>query len=521
MALPLTGTKPLSFTPGATNKADCSLECDSCRLKDVVVEARTYCVNCKKYMCYDCKLEHQDSDISKSHIIVQGADIPKDRLSNAKLPVQSCEKHVYKMVEFYCAKHLEVFCHECKESRHFRCQDVNDIKTVARGIKSGKDLPITIQEVRKMVLQFEKLKTYKEAQDDRMEEQLVACLKDIHNLRIQVNTLFDSLEKKVKSDIEARTRKDVNAIRSVRNECTKHISTLQEESKHLEEIKNLDESQCFISLMHAQKVKSECNTALQKFLKDKREWNIDFEPNHKLLHFIKTLDSFGSFKTTLSKHSDASGIFTPTPLPSMDVPSNLLSSLKRGKELIPCGEHLIHSPEDDKTSCSVTGATFLADGRLLLVDNKNHTVKLFDQAIQLKSSLKLSNHPCDITALNNREAVVTLPDKKQLDFVIMDPDLRLNRTVHTEHGCHGICVLERGLLVTCYSHGIYGLVMLLDLDGRVKKRYERDFNGDSLFQGPFFIAPNQKRDRFYVSDKTANKVLSVSTGGKIMFRSVL
>ncbi|XP_045191996.2 uncharacterized protein LOC123548625 [Mercenaria mercenaria] len=515
MALPQTGTKPLTFIPGASREEDKDIVCDHCRLKDKIVEAQTYCVNCKKYMCFDCKLEHQNADVSKTHIIVQGTDMPKERLHHARVPVRSCEKHVYKMVEYYCPHHMEVFCHECKDGRHFRCHDINDIKSLAKGIKSGRDLPRTIQEVRKMILQFEKLKTYKEAQDDRMEEQLVACLKDIHKLRIQVNTAFDALERKIKLEIESKTRKEVTEIRNVRNECTRRINILQDESRQLEAIKSLDESQCFISMLHAQNIKAECDAVLKKIMKEKSERQMDFEPNHKLIQFLKTFDSFGTIKTSLAKHSDASKVFTPTPLPSMDLPSNMLSTLKGGKDFVPCGEHVIHSPEDTKTSCAITGATFLADGRLLLVDNRNRNVKLFDQAIQLKSYVTVSSPPCDIAALNNREAVVTIPDKKQLDFLMMDPDLRLTRTVHTELGCHGINVLEKGLLVTCYSHG---LVLLMDLEGKIKQRFDRDVNGYSLFQGPYFIAPNPKRDRFYVSDKAANEVLEVTTAGKILFR---
>ncbi|XP_060556903.1 uncharacterized protein LOC132717449 [Ruditapes philippinarum] len=518
MALPQTGTKPLTFIPSLTRRETDDIECDTCRLKDVTQEARTYCINCKKYMCFDCKLDHQNADSSKAHIIVQDSDMPKERLPNAKVSVQSCDKHVYKMVEFYCPHHVTAFCNECKESKHFRCHGVNDIKSLAKGIKSGRDLPRTIQEVRKMVLQFEKLKTYKEAQDDRMEEQLVACLKDIHDLRVQVNTAFDALERKIRADIETKTKKVVNEIRNVRNECTKRIAILQEESTELEAIKGSDETQCFLSMVHAQSVKSECDDILNKLMKENNERHLEFEPNHKLVHFLKTFDSFGSIKTTLAKPSNASKVFTPTPLPSMDLPSNMLSTLKGGKDLVPCGEFNIHAPEDTKISCSITGATFLADGKLLLVDNRNHNVKLFDQAIQLKSNVALSSPPCDIAALNNREAVVSLPEKKQLDFLIMDPDLRLTRAVKTETACHGICVLEKGLLVTCYSHGVYGLVLLLDIEGRVKQRFDRDVNGDALFQGPFFIAPNPKRDRFYVSDKAANKVLGVTTAGKILFR---
>ena len=88
----------------------------------------------------------------------------------------------------------------------------------------------------------------------------------------------------------------------------------------------------------------------------------------------------------------------------------------------------------------------------------------------------------------------------------------------TATACHGVCAHKDGLLVTCYNHGVFGIMLLLDLEGRVKRRFERAPVGEPVFQGPFHIALDRVRDRYYVSDKASNTLVALSIGGKVIFR---
>ena len=60
----------------------------------------------------------------------------------------------------------------------------------------------------------------------------------------------------------------------------------------------------------------------------------------------------------------------------------------------------------DKSSCAITGIAITQSGQRLLVDYNNQKVKLFSQDMRFLSSVSVEGHPCDITMVNTREAVV-------------------------------------------------------------------------------------------------------------------
>ena len=517
--VPQKGTKSLPFT-SPEDETPVSQPCDTCGLLNKTTESTAFCPFCKRYMCVECQHSHSKSSATSTHVMLTGKEMPITRVSHSpRKDVNRCENHAFKMAEFYCPKHNDVFCIDCKESKHIRCQSVIPVRTIAKGVKTSKEFSTSLQNFRKMVIDFEKIKTMKISQQERLQGYLTENIKAVNALRNELNELLDRMEKNIKEAIEKMFSKEISDIEDQKSKCEAKASILQEEISTLGLMKSAEEPRCFIAMLKANKRFEECETVLNSLTKQKTEMKYEFEPNQRLLHSVKELDTLGNIKTTTVRPKTASSRpYGAGQSSSLDSSFSTVSTTSKGKEFALCGEHKIDSPEDNKQSCSVTGSAFLSDGRLLLCDSRNNNVKLFDHIIQHKSTLKLHATPYDVTGLKTREAVVTVPEKKELHFALIDSDIRASRVVKTEMGCHGIRNHRDGLLTTCYSRGVFGVVLLLDTDGNALQRFERDRERNAIFQGPYHLAVSHIRDRFYVTDKAANTVLGMTMGGKILFR---
>ena len=500
-------------------RADVYYECDTCKMEGKHMVATGFCNQCKKSMCIDCQQRHQTEDTTWQHVFVYGnemTNILNELL--AKRAIDHCHKHKYRVLEFYCKRHSEVLCSECRDTNHGDCWDVIDTDMAARGMKGERELPQTIQETRKLLKQFEKLNNLKAEHIKKLNDERFACLKSVQNFRKEIDTILSMLERSLRSEIEKRFEKEIKELDEAKSICEKRLQDLRDESRILDDAKSADDIQSFICMVKAKKKITEWEILFTQLEKECKEIKFVFEPNYKLLDNLKDTENvgLGCLKVHLSWPKSA----RISDNQSLELKRMLNQTTKSVTGFARVGEHNIYSGHDVKSSSCVTGSTFLSDGKLLLCDGRNQKLKLLDETFQFKSTFTLPSAPCDVTMLTNRDAVVTLPDSKELHYVIIDPGFvfRRSRVVHTATACHGVCSHKDGLLVTCYNHGVYGIMLLLDLEGRVKRRFERAPVGEPVFQGPFFIALDRFRDRFYVSDKASDALVALSHGGKVIFR---
>ena len=68
----------------------------------------------------------------------------------------------------------------------------------------------------------------------------------------------------------------------------------------------------------------------------------------------------------------------------------------------------------DRENCILTGATYLDDGRMVLVDQMLRKLKLFDQNYKWMGEKVLPARPYDVTNVNENEIAVTFPREKRI-----------------------------------------------------------------------------------------------------------
>ena len=175
---------------------------------------------------------------------------------------------------------------------------------------------------------------------------------------------------------------------------------------------------------------------------------------------------------------------------------------------------------DDEVKCWITGMAITNDGRRLLVDNYNNKVKLFSRDMKLLSSLSLSDHPCGIAVISDKEAVVTTDNKSLVLLGISGGKMSINDTTRVPYDVDGISKYGEKL-VTSHSPEPRS-VKLIDKTGRVYWSVSTDDQGQSLFSKPWYVTSDIERNTVTVTDWENNTltVLNGDTGDVIKRRSV-
>ena len=153
--------------------------------------------------------------------------------------------------------------------------------------------------------------------------------------------------------------------------------------------------------------------------------------NHSSSHLNLTNLSKGLEDTPRSKTSKMSDIFQAT-IDAMESPRNQsIQSLNQSllSPMTPMGRlsdrRIASNPASlefffkarsvqDRENCILTGATYLLDGRVVLVDQMLRKLKLFDQNYHWTGEKVLPARPYDICNVNDNEIAVTFPREKRI-----------------------------------------------------------------------------------------------------------
>ena len=176
---------------------------------------------------------------------------------------------------------------------------------------------------------------------------------------------------------------------------------------------------------------------------------------------------------------------------------------------------------DDRKECNITGMAITNEGRRLLVDYHNDKVKLFSRDMKLLSSLSLSDRPCDIAVISDKEAVVTTDNRSLVLLGISGSKMSINDTTRVSYDVWGISKYGEKLAVTSHSPEPAS-VKLIDKTGRVYWSVSSDDQGQPLFRFPQYVTSDIERNTVTVTDcgNDTLTVLNGDTGDVIKRRSV-
>ena len=175
----------------------------------------------------------------------------------------------------------------------------------------------------------------------------------------------------------------------------------------------------------------------------------------------------------------------------------------------------LHNVEDK--NCKITSATFLPDGYLLICDQANDSLKLFNRVFEFESRLKLPGKPHGLCIYScnseGSDVYVTLPRER----TVLEVDVEGNRLIlgnefKTENWCYGITAYKDGLLITVGTKLKY-----IDVNSKFIKNIAHSKIGESPFGSPCYLEVT-KDEYILISDSLKNVLYCIDGIGEEIFR---
>jgi hypothetical protein len=173
-------------------------------------------------------------------------------------------------------------------------------------------------------------------------------------------------------------------------------------------------------------------------------------------------------------------------------------------------------------NCHMTGVEFLTEGRILLADRIQQSIKLFTQFGELLDELKLESYPYSCAMIDNNTAAVPLPAIKKIQLINVGQRLSTKGFLQVDCYTQFIATCNTGLATTYQPNAgqrIFGL-QILTLEGRVVKELTTDMriDGHPLFKQPHCITSNAAGTILYISDWATHEVVALTCDGDVVFR---
>ena len=178
---------------------------------------------------------------------------------------------------------------------------------------------------------------------------------------------------------------------------------------------------------------------------------------------------------------------------------------------------------DDKENPMIIGCAVMLNDYVVLCDVENHKIKLLDPSMALKDSLDL-HFLWNVSVVDDNNVIVTLPGKKQLQYVQIFPSMKKGHVLQMDRLCWGVVVVGDNIFVSCHSHPGNGEVRVLDKQGNIKRRLGVTNTWlvpikkpTFLFSRPDYITVNRAGDKVFVSDCVKNTVTCMTVDGSNIY----
>lgn len=456
-------------------------ECDACKLDGQTQEAKYYCGECDDFLCENCETYHKRVKATRFHEILTGdripakADVSKRGITQEKQQrmIDKCACNQQREVTVYCSDHDDVFCSVCKNVLHKKCQ-IYSLEECCAKNEISENFKTTSEKVGALVEKANELQKKNKENISKLQQIETSCKEEIKNVRVEVNLLLDKLEVKALDELQQRVGLQSERLKDKRETIESTLQLLESDKSECDDVKlTNDKRQMFVTNSKINKMQRKYELALAEC-----DQNICFRvafKRNKSLMSLKTLGTISSLS-----------------LLDAEVETHKIIDVKQ--------------PSDKETTW-ITGVAFMPNGDLLIADHFNKRITLFDRTIKVIESVECPGQPYDIVVVNEKEAIVTLKEKKKLLYVHVDPSLTFGRSIELSAGCYGVTLAADELYVAMYKNRE---IVVLDKLGNFIRSV-----GKNEIGSPYFIASNSQGDKLFISEES--KLTCVTPTGTLQW----
>ena len=422
------------------------LFCDICMEDNQKNQAASFCFNCKKYMCQSCDKYH--GKFFLSHKTVNGNDMP----SSKDVPTYStCSLHKTQELVLFCEEHTCLLCTFCHEVNHNQCS-VKDIHTYCKEINISKEIDKTIEKVEAVKERLIKKTAEQETEMESLSKWTEQRKAEISNLQMELVSLLDSYQEFL-GKCEKTQMKRLEAIIATENsfvdKAVDHLLQLKgakNQEKEYDMIEYLLSSEEYckkyesifedLSTMHSDQMANNFyNDKIPNLVRKLSELNVVEEAGSDECHQAET----DIVTTKHIKHC------TRVKSVSLDThPNDYISNFC----VLPNEQVVLLSYTSDYDIVNLT---------------------LLNKDCSLKSCMAVKMRPFDIATVDDKSVVMTVPDKRIIQFVTVKPGLRLGYQFISSGNAYGVSIHDNRIYVCTHRdlnrNAPYYAVLVLNTAG--------------------------------------------------------
>lgn len=479
-----------------------------------------FCLECSEHLCETCRQHHRKLKLTRAHHLIEILK-GKNAEESDENTTESCPEHPGKCIEYFCENDEALCCKTCREISHSGCDKVKSIlDEVSVFVEKGGVLN-TEKSLRslaaKLVCQVEAKRKQTVIISDQAAIALIQIKTERDSTIKRINKLADEAENNIKSkssDVKTKLQNEIETMESV-------LETLNVTEKCLNTVKqNAGEPQIYITIKKADHQLKKYSVYAEEIEQHMTETNVQFKINSTFQSILEKVTTFGTVIVGKSetpdreqqKQDSVSYLQVNNSRRQFRRHSSSSSAGSKRKKAIPVGGHSVRIP-GDKTTCHVTGSKILNDGRIILADHNNKSIKLFNKNCNYIHHIALPSRPNDIVVIGENEIATSLIDESAIQIISVNDKLCPSRRIATAYPYYGLAFSDQQQFygTTTMEDGT-GEIHAMDISGillgSIKKIAEQI---DLIRPTAIYI---DKSQLLYVNDLGRNSVfcLDISLG---------
>ena len=503
--------------------------CETCyENKNKKLEMTCFCENCNIFMCVQCYDVHKQMPVSQKHRVIRGSKMPKS-LADKPIKYPDCELHIGNINDRYCREHHEMLCSECLKQNHQRCH-VDTITDLCKilGTDDIKSFTAVVDDI-KLNVQNTKSKLQMNISDmtKDQENEIKRAEQAKQDMIQKANEMFNDTV----SGITKHYHNKVGEIKS-------NIVGLNDELHNLDEIiHKLNrrvsvkfDPNWFIQMQQIVDTTQTCKREIDDMITEIKRTKISFSFSKEISDFL-SCQRFGDVQemsSPLSITDDFEDIFFPyitSQAGRSYITSQAGSKTLQKKDAVDICHivarkipHMNITSSNDNTSPVVVGLAATDNGKLLVNDCFNATLKFFSQDNTILTPVTWFHLCFNVTVTDDGTAVVSSGNKKLHFLDITNPSsVSVKKSISLGYSVWGIATYKDKLVVT--TDHTPPSVRMIGLNGKEVWSVSMGPDNQELFGEPLRVVTNKINETVLVLDgkKETLTLLNASNGSLLKF----
>lgn len=466
------------------------IKCKICELQKKDNFATLKCLTCGDFLCEDCGRAHTLTRLTINHEIeplVDLSDGKRDREIRHK-QIIACEIHEGEAVKYYCETCSVPICRECQLELHVghTCANAKDSQASRR--KAIGNMINNVQQKGEALRKLAENVDYTLADIDKRQKDLEEGVektvkKLVDQIEREKRDILQALKKTMDDQRSACTeRKD--QIRTISDIIDGNVSFANELTKNGKDVEVLFLEKNVRQRLMSLQVKNYESLAMK--------WQA---PDIRFRNVFLTVDRIGLFDLTLSRE------FNRKPEPALKFGSRHVAGFQLVRRI------KVTVPREDSFECRATGLATLFGDHLVIGDQENRKVKIFNRLGHFVETIA-SVKPSCVAVCND---VIGVTDTMSLNLYTNDRTVKKKISLESTGSSYPLTSLRDQYFIVANNKTT--TFQMYDLRGDLVHDIVPD--KQAKIRNPTFITANSK-GQIIVSDWLSNTVVMIDDEGQLV-----